>query len=150
MVSPDITTSGQIQFNIDGTGRRTNPEVQGQVRIVNATFAGDDLPVGLRNGNGVLVLTNNRLDIQQFTGNVSGGTLTLTGGVAYRPSVQFNVAVNANGIRTLFPAGVREGINTNLTLVGSTTDAILRGQVLLTDLSFSPSFDLGDVMGSVG
>jgi translocation and assembly module TamB len=150
MFNPDITSSGQIKFNIDGAGRRANPEVQGQVQIVNASFAGDDLPIGLQNGNGTLVLTNNRLDIQRFTGNVSGGTFTATGGITYRPSVQFNVALNGNGIRTLFPDGVREGTNTNLTFVGSPDNAVLRGQVQLTELSFSPTFDLGDILGAVG
>ena len=128
MFIPDITSSGQIKFNIDGTGRRANPEVQGQVQIVNASFAGDDLPIGLQNGNGTLVLTNNRLDIQQLTGNVSGGTLTATGGITYRPSVQFNVALNGTGIRTLFPDGVREGTSANLTFVGSPTTRCYEGR----------------------
>jgi translocation and assembly module TamB len=150
MLQPDITSSGQIKFNIDGTGRTSSPQVQGQVQIVNASFAGDDLPIGLQNGNGTLVLTNDRLDIQQFSGNVSGGTFTAKGGVAFRPSVQFNVALNGTGIRTLVPDGVREATNVNLTFVGSPTSATLRGQVQLTEVSFSPTFDVGDVMGGVG
>jgi translocation and assembly module TamB len=150
LLDPDMTSSGQLQFNIDGTGRRANPEVQGQVKIVNASFAGDSLPIGLQNGNGVLVLTNNKLDIQQFNGNVSGGTLTATGGITYRPSLQFNVALNGRGLRTLFPDGVREGIDTNLSFVGSPDYATLRGQVQLTDVSFSPTFDLDDILGAVG
>src|SRR5207244_12206392 len=40
MLDPDITSSGQIQFNIDGTGRSANPNVQGQIKIVDAAFAG--------------------------------------------------------------------------------------------------------------
>jgi translocation and assembly module TamB len=150
LLDPDITSSGQIQFNIDGTGIRANPEVQGQVKIVNASFAGGSLPLGLRNGNGVLVLTNNKLDIQQFSGDVSGGTLTATGGITYRPSVQFNVALNGRGLRTLFPDGVREGIDANLSFVGSPDYATLRGQVRLTEVSFSPTFDFNDILGAAG
>jgi len=150
MLSPDVMTSGQIQFNIDGRGQRANPDVQGQIKIVNAALAGDDLPLGLQNGNGVLTLTNNRLEIDNFDGKISGGTLKVTGGLTFRPSLQYNVAANANGIRTLFPAGVREGIDTNLTLVGSSDNATLRGQVQLTELSFSPTFDLDDIAGVAG
>jgi translocation and assembly module TamB len=62
----------------------------------------------------------------------------------------FNVAVAGNGIRTLIPQGVREGLDTNLTLVGSTESAVLRGQVRLTELSFSPSFDLNDMASVAG
>jgi hypothetical protein len=61
-----------------------------------------------------------------------------------------NVAVAGNGIRTLFPQGVREGIETNLTLVGSPQNALLRGQVRLTELSFSPTFDLNDIAAALG
>jgi translocation and assembly module TamB len=149
ILNPDITSSGQLQLNIDGRGRG-NPNVQGQIKIVNAVFAGDSLPVSLQNGNGVLTLTNNRLEITNFQGKISGGTLVMTGGVTYRPSVQFNVAMNANGIRTLYPPGVREGIDMNLTLVGSDQNAVLRGQVRLTEVSFSPTFDLSDIAGVAG
>ena len=150
ILNPDVTTTGQIQLNVNGYGARTNPDVQGEIKIVDASFAGDDIPIGLQNGNGILRLTTNRLEIAQFRGNVSGGTLTATGGVTYRPALQFNLALAGNGIRTLFPAGVREGIDTNLTLTGSPQSALLRGQVRLTELSFSPSFDFSDIAGLAG
>jgi translocation and assembly module TamB len=150
MFVPDVTTSGQIQFNINGTGRDANPNVQGQIKIVNAAFAGDGLPVGLQNGNGALTLTNNRLEIDSFNGNVSGGTVTATGGVTFRPSIQFNLVLAANGIRTLYPPGVREGTDINLTFVGSPEAATLRGQVRLNEVSFSPTFDVEDLAGGLG
>jgi translocation and assembly module TamB len=150
ILNPDVATSGQIQLNVNGYGARANPDIQGEIKIVNASFAGDDLPVGLQKGNGTLRLTTDRLEIQEFTGNVSGGTLTAKGRVIYRPGLQFNLALNGNGLRTLYPEGVREGINTNLTLTGSTDSALLRGQVMLTELSFSPNFDLSDIAGLAG
>ena len=150
ILNPDVVTSGQIQLNVNGYGARTNPDVQGEIKIVNASFAGGDLPVGLQNGNGTMKLTTDRLEIQEFTGSISGGTLTAKGRVIYRPDLQFNVALAGTGIRTLFPDGVREGINTNLTLTGSNQAALLRGRVDLTELSFSPSFDLSDIAGLAG
>jgi translocation and assembly module TamB len=150
MFAPDLNTSGQLQFNINGTGRDANPDVQGQIKIVNAAFTGTGLPIGLQDGNGALTLTNNRLEIDSFNGNVSGGTVTATGGVTYRPSMQFNLVVAANGIRTLYPPGVRQGTDANLTLVGSPESATLRGQVRLTEVSFSPAFDLDSLAGGLG
>jgi translocation and assembly module TamB len=148
--NPDITTSGQIQLNVNGYGARTSPDVQGDIKIVNASFAGDDLPIGLQNGNGTLKLTTDHIEIQNFTGSVSGGTLTAKGRVVYRPAMQFNVIVVGTGIRTLFPEGVRQGLNTNMTLTGSPQSALLRGQVQLTELSFSQSFDFSDIAGLAG
>ena len=114
----------------------------GQIEIVDANFASGDLPVGLQHGNGVLTLTKDRLNITKFQGTVGGGTLTAQGGVAYRPGIQFDLGLAANGVRVLYPQGVRETVNANLRLAGTTDNALLGGQVNLADLSFTPAFDL--------
>jgi translocation and assembly module TamB len=90
----------------------------------------------------VLTLTKDRLNITKFQGTVGGGTLTAQGGVAYRPGVQFDFGVAANGVRVLYPQGMRETVNANLRLAGTTDNALLGGQVNLADLSFTPAFDL--------
>ncbi len=150
LVSPDITSSGQLQFNINSFGQTANPNVEGEVRIVNASVATGAAPLGLQNANGVLTLTKDRLDITQFQGTVGGGTLTAHGGVVYRPAMRFDVAVLGRDIHMLYPDGVREGFNANLTLTGTPQNAELGGQVRLTNLSFTPQFDLTSLMGSFG
>ena len=150
LLSPDVTSAGQLQFNINSYGQRANPDVQGQIRVVNATFATGDVPIGLQNGNGVLTLTKDRLDITQFTGTVGGGTLTATGGVQYRPALRFDMAAVGKGIRLLYPGGIRAGFDTNLALVGNTEASVLRGQVNIDNLSFTPDFDLMSFMGALG
>ena len=139
---PDIRSSGQLEFNINSSGATNSPELGGQIEIVDASFANGDLPVGLQHGNGVLTLTKDRLNITKFQGTVGGGTLTAQGGVAYRPNLQFDVGLAANGVRVLYPQGMRETVNANLRLAGTTDNALLGGQVNLADLSFTPAFDL--------
>jgi translocation and assembly module TamB len=139
---PDIRSSGQLKFNINSTGATNSPDLGGQVEIVDANFASGDLPVGLQHGNGVLTLTKDRLNITRFEGAVGGGTVTAQGGVAYRPGVQFDLGLAAKGVRVLYPQGVRESVNANLRLAGTTDNAVLGGQVNLSDLSFTPAFDL--------
>ncbi len=139
---PDIRSSGELKFNINSSGAANSPDLGGQIEIVDANFANGDLPVGLQHGNGVLTLTKDRLNITKFQGTVGGGTLTAQGGVAYRPGVQFDLGLAANGVRVLYPQGVRETVNANLRLAGTTDNALLGGQVNLADLSFTPAFDL--------
>jgi translocation and assembly module TamB len=139
---PDIRSSGELKFNINSSGATNSPDLGGQIEIVDANFASGDLPVGLQHGNGVLTLTKDRLNITKFQGTVGGGTLTAQGGVAYRPGVQFDLGLAANGVRVLYPQGMRETINANLRLAGTTDNALLGGQVNLADLSFTPAFDL--------
>ena len=147
LVNSDIESSGQLRLNVTSTGTAANPNMQGQIDVVNANFAGGDLPLGLQNGNGRLRLTSDRIEIERFAGNVGGGTLTASGGVTYRPSVQFNVRTNATSIRMLYPDGVRERVDVNLTMSGSTEAAVLSGQVRLNELSFTPDFDAAELVG---
>jgi translocation and assembly module TamB len=150
MLSPDITSGGQVQFDIDSYGSRIDQNVQGQIRIVNASFASAGVPVGLQNGNGVLTLTRNRLDISQFQGKVGGGQVSASGGVVYRPELQFDLAMAAEGVRVLYAQSIRTTIGSKLALTGNYDDALLRGQVGIEQLSFTPDFDLMDFMSQFG
>ncbi len=150
LFSPDISSSGQLKFNINSLGARANPDVQGEIQIVNANFAAGTVPIGLSNGNGVLTLTKDRLNITHFTGNVGGGTLTARGGVVYRPSLQFDLGVEGQSMRFLYPQGVREAIATDLSLSGTPQSSLLRGEVRLEQLQFTPDFDLTNLAGQLG
>jgi translocation and assembly module TamB len=150
LLDPDVTSSGQLQFDINSKGVRADQNVQGQIKIVNATFATGDLPIGLENGNGVMKLTGDRLNITEFTGEVGGGTMRATGAVMYRPSLRFDLAVTGRDMRILVPGGIRTGVNTNLSLSGTTSSSLLRGDVNVVQLQFTPDFDLMNFMGSLG
>ena len=102
-----LTSRGQLQFDINAAGHNPAENVEGVVRIVNASFATPDTPVGLSNANGVLTLRRDRLDITSFSGNVGGGTVTASGGVTYRPAVQFNIGIKGNDVRMIYPQSVR-------------------------------------------
>lgn len=147
LFDPDLRTGGQIKFNINSYGATNAPGVQGNIDIVNASFASPDVPVGLQNANGSLSLTKDRLNITRFQGQVGGGTLTAQGGVALRPSIQFDMGLSARGIRLLYPQGMRESIGANLRLTGTTDAALLGGTVNLADVSFTPGFDLSTFIG---
>ncbi len=139
---PTLTSGGQVQFDINAAGHKASENVEGQIRIVNASFATPDAPLGLEKGNGVLLLRRDRIDISQFTGSVGGGTVTASGGVAYRPAVQFHLALKGDGLRLLYPQTVRTDLGMNLTMTGNTDAALLAGQVNVNRISFTPDFDL--------
>jgi translocation and assembly module TamB len=141
LFDPDVVTSGQLRLNVNSYGQRTNPDVQGQIQVINAGFASGDMPLGLQNGNGTLTLTKDRLNITSFKGTVGGGEVTASGGVVYRPALNFNVALTGRGIRLLYPQGVRTGVGMTLALTGNLNSALLNGQVRVNQLSFAPDFD---------
>ena len=150
LVSPDITSGGELQFDIDSNGRRSDPNVQGQIRVVNASFATAGAPLGLQGGNGVLTLTRDRLSVTQFQGKVGGGSVTASGGLVYRPQLQFDLAMAAQGVRVLYDQSVRTTLNSNLALTGNYENALLSGQVAIDQLSFTSDFDVSDLTSLVG
>jgi translocation and assembly module TamB len=64
--------------------------------------------------------------------------------------MQFDLMMAADGVRILYADTVRTALKTNLVLTGTTADALLRGQVGVEQLAFTPDFDLMDFMGTFG
>lgn len=143
---PGLRASGTARIDIR-SGTALPGQISGQVNIVNANLASTDFPIGLQNGNGVLSLSGNRIDITSFDGTVGGGQVTAQGGVSFRPSLQFDLGMAAKNVRMLYPQGVRESLNANLRLTGSYERALLGGSVGITDVSFTPGFDLISMAG---
>jgi translocation and assembly module TamB len=150
LVSPDVTSGGKVEFDIDSFGSRADPNVQGQVRIIDASFATVDMPVGLTQGNGTLTLTRDRLNVTQFQGKVGGGEVAASGGVIYRPDLRFDLGLKGKGVRILYAQSVRTSISPNLSLSGNFSSAFLQGQVGIDELSFTENFDLMDLMNQFG
>ena len=142
LFDPDLRTSGQVKFNVNSSGVGAGAGFGGNIDLVDASLSSPDLPVALLHCNGSFALSNNRISVTQFKGDVGGGTLTAQGGVALRPSIQFDFGVAAHDVRMLYPQGMRESIDANLRMTGSTASALLGGNVNLTDVSFTNAFDL--------
>jgi translocation and assembly module TamB len=142
LLVPDITSSGQLQFDLDSKRYGQGANLNGQIKIVNANLHTADSPVGLDNANGVINVTQTRLEISNFEGHMGGGNINATGAVVYRPAVQFQLGLTANNIRVRYPEGVRAIAASNLALTGNLQASQLSGQVRIERVSFTPDFDL--------
>ena len=150
LFDPDLSTSGKLRFDINSYGARANPDVHGQIRIENANFATADVPIGLQAGNGILTLTRDRLNITQFSGTIGGGKVQASGALVYKPHLRFDLALAGKGMRLLFPEGIRQELDANLNLSGTTEAARLGGRVNIDQLSFTPDFDLTEFISQFG
>ena len=147
LLVPDLKSSGQLQFDVDSKRYRQGNNLNGQIKIVNANLHTADSPVGLDNANGVINVTQTRLEIASFQGEMGGGTINATGAVAYRPAMQFQLGLTANNIRLRYPEGVRAILASNLALTGNPQASQLTGQVKIERVSFTPDFDLSTFTG---
>ena len=146
---PDIQSSGKVLLDVRGTKVDGQPQLSGQVRIqsVNAMFP--DAPLGIQNLNGVLDISNDKVNITNLTGESGGGKISATGVVGYRPELQMNVALQVNGVRVRYQDAIRTVLDGDLNLVGTSEAANLTGRVLIDSLSFTPNFDLATLAGEV-
>lgn len=150
MFNSDLNSTGAVDFDVRGAGSIQNPELQGKVQIKNAALTTSSAPVGLSRLNGTLNVMRDRVEITELSGEVGGGKISAGGSITYRPSLQFNVALQGNSVRVLYPDGVRTVLDTNLTFGGNLQAASLKGRTLIDSLSFTPDFDLAGFAGQFG
>jgi translocation and assembly module TamB len=142
VISPDIQSSGTIALDVRSTGTPKSPDVQGQIQFKNVAVATESAPVGVEQLNGTLDITKDHVQFTELVGQVGGGQVSVGGSVAYRPSVQFNLALKGQGVRLRYPEGLRTLLDANLAFSGTTEASTLNGRVLIDSLSFTPDFDL--------
>jgi translocation and assembly module TamB len=139
-LSPDLSTGGVLNIGVKVNGTYSSPSLLGRVDVVNASLASNSLPNGLSEMNGVLLFNQDRLQIQKLTAHVGGGTVDLSGYMAYTPHLTFNIMAQGTDVR-LRPAGISATANAELKLTGSANDAVLSGDVTVVKLALTPGFD---------
>lgn len=146
MFSPDAQTGGQIALDVNAGGTIKNPAVKGQIRVQDASFATEQMPMGVEKLNATMQISDRGVQITNGSGQLGGGQITLGGSIIYRPQLQMNVALSAKSVRLRYPEGMRTIFDSNLTLTGNQQDSLLQGRVLINALSFTSDFDLSSFM----
>jgi translocation and assembly module TamB len=142
IVAPDVQSSGMISLDVRSSGSAEKLAVQGRVQLKDVAMTTADAPVGVEKLNGTLDITNDHLQVSKMAGQVGGGQVSLSGSIAYKPGLQFNLALQGKSVRLRYPDGLRSLLDANLAYSGSTEASILNGRVLIDSLSFTPDFDL--------
>ena len=146
---PDIQSSGKLLLDVHGTGATAHPELKGQLRLQSVSLMTPDAPLGLQNLNGVLDISNDKVDVTQLTGDAGGGQISARGVIGYRPQLQMNLALQAKNVRVRYQDAIRTLLDSELNLVGTSEAANLTGRVLINSLSFTQNFDLASLAGQV-
>lgn len=141
-VNPSVSSSGQMTFTVNATGRLNDPNFAGNVQIANGAIAFVDLPNGLSDINGSLNFDRNRLRVQRLTARTGGGDLVLGGYVTYSNGLFFDLTATGHDIRIRYPEGVSSQATADLRLVGTAQNSVLSGDVTVTKFGLTPQFDL--------
>lgn len=142
IVAPDVKSSGTVALDIRASGSAAQPDVHGKVQLRDIAASTIEAPLGVEKLNGTLDIGNDRVQVSALTAQVGGGKVSLGGSVSYRPSLQFNLALNGKSIRLRYPDGLRTVLDSNLAFSGNAQSSTLNGRVLIDTLAFTQDFDL--------
>ena len=148
LVSPDVHSSGRVEIDLQAGGKISQPQTQGNIRIVNTALSVEGAPVTISAMNGRLSIAGNRLQIDKLDANAGGGTISAHGSAIYGKETQFAIDLQAKNVR-IHPTGIRSTLDGNLQLNGTPLKSQLTGQVLVDRLSFQEGFDLGTFMSQL-
>ena len=152
---PDLSSSGAVAAEATVRGPFESPQLNGRLQFQNAAFSVDDLPNGISNANGVILLTNdvrgagreNRATIQTFTGETGGGKIALSGFAAYSEGTAvFRVHVRADQVRVRYPEGVSTVANARLDLTGTTDRSQLSGTITILRTGINLQSDFSSII----
>lgn len=146
-VSSGIQSSGQVQAHIAAQGTLAHPNMQGNLRLQNASIASASMPVDLSAINGDINVSGRRMEIAKLSGSVNGGSMTAQGSLDLGKSPAFDLALAAQSVSISYPAGVRVRLDGNLRLNGSTSSSALTGRIVIDYLGLTQQMDIASLAG---
>lgn len=142
----DITSSGKVIVATNVRGTVSNPLANGSVQLQNGSFHYADLPNGIDNANGVIVLNGNSAAIRNMTAESGGGKLNFSGFATMAGNLRFGVRGNATTVRVRLQQGVSIVADANVTLTGTGDASQVSGSATIDRVSYAPQTDLGSVL----
>ena len=141
-IDPDLTASGNSNFEVEVHGTLQNPGLTGRIDFHNASIALEDLPNSLSQLNGTLEFSQNRLEVKSLTAMSGGGLLSVGGFLAYQNGLFADLTLTGKGIRIRYPEGISSLADATLRLQGPRNNLLFSGNVLITRFSMSPNLDM--------
>ncbi len=144
----EITSDGIVKVQISATGGLRQPRLTGSATVENASLRSREFPLSLTKGNGRLLFTSDQAQIANFTGEVGGGTVSLTGGAALDGLAldRWRVQSRLNNVRVDYPQDFRTTADGEVTLQGSRRVQVLSGLVNVRRGEFLAEADLFELI----
>lgn len=146
-LDPEVLSKGRVQFTVAAGGVVKNPKLTGKVQLEHVDMALDGIPNGLSDMNGSLIFTEDHLQLQNVTGKTGGGELKLGGSLRFRNGFYADLTATGDNVRVRL-YGLSATANANFKLQGTSSSALLSGDILITRFGVGPDVDFAAFAGN--
>jgi len=144
---PGLDARGVTQLNTTIAGTLSSPQITGQAKLTNASAHYGDFPAGINNLNGEMVFDRSRLLFDNLTAEAGGGKMTISGSVGYGEGrVQYEINAVAERVRIRYPQGMSWLTSGTLRFSGTTSTALLSGNVTVQRITFAPNVSFASLV----
>jgi outer membrane protein assembly complex protein YaeT len=150
---PDVQAAGQSEFRLAVSGSRSNPQIGGSFSLQQGQIVLPDPPIRLSDLNVRLGLEGNRVVVQQFEGDLNGGSLTVAGEVGYEQGIpnRADLRVEARNVYLEYPEGLQTASNANLQVRSQNGPIEVGGRIDLLQGTYRRPVNLEEeLLGLVG
>ncbi|MEO5720772.1 MAG: translocation/assembly module TamB domain-containing protein [Chthoniobacterales bacterium] len=132
-----------LDLNVDGTIAKPTLSGSADMRINSARFTSASLPA-VTNFTARLVFAQDRLDFEQFKGELAGGPFTLSGRITFPKLTEpnFDLQLRADAILVARNDDLTARTDANLSIKGPLASAAVTGTVAITNSKFLKNIDL--------
>jgi autotransporter translocation and assembly factor TamB len=154
-LSPDVFLSGAANVNVRVSGSYEQPRVFGTASVAGGTVAtliGDER-LTIQNVDARIIFNANQAQINNMTGTLGGGRVTVTGGAllaGFVPS-RFRLNVRGDDVTVPFPEDFSSTADADLDINGTrsasgVTTSIISGTVNLRRAEYTQDIDIADLI----
>ena len=145
-LSREIVSSGQVALSANIRGNVSKPLVNGSLELRNASLNYAAMANGVANANGVIQFNGNSAAMRDFTADVGGGKVALTGYANYVDTLNFGLNAKATKVLALLQPGLSAVIDANLRLSSRKQSSLLTGDVTIDKITYAPTSDVGSIL----
>ncbi len=145
-INRDVYAGGRVTLKSAIRGTFERPYLDGRVELHDVALNLGEIPNGISNANGVIILSGATANIQNVTGVTGGGKVTIAGSLDFSGgATRFGLKATADRVRVRYQ-GASVLSDSTLALSGTGERSTLSGNVAVHRVAFSQEADLGSLL----
>jgi outer membrane protein assembly complex protein YaeT len=143
-LSQDLTTTGAMKFQATASGTLADPKMHGFLEWQDGQVALPQPVIQASNLNVRIGLENDRVRIEQFNGDLNGGSLNVSGGfrIAGGTVADAQIEAVANSVYLDFPEGLQTSSSAVVQIRPQGDFIVVDGSVLIDEGSYTRLIDI--------